>query len=211
MSQNGFWSVMKRMIVGEPAFKQEKTNNKSHDQREAGQWQDSVLPDDSGYAQEQPSEYRPADGVASSDSSPRENTEQDSSESKFHDARGNKIVPEVEIVSCKTHRSGNNCEVWGYIHNSSAYEIELDKIVMIGTKRELDYRLTPENEREFCLYSGPVPLNDSARNAELYYKLVENGDYFCARHMIEYDYDSDDDGGKYIVEEMKLIRPIRDI
>ncbi len=213
----GFWTTIKRMIVGEPVFQagDEQKNTPNPSRADVGEWQDAVLPDDTGIQTENPKQYRPLGGItlpsdSSAKSTPKESSVNTQSASDgIHDDRGKKIIPEVEVTRCQTHVSGDHCEVWAHIENKSEVEIELDKITMIGGKKELDYRLTPGNEREFCVFTGPIPHDNYAREAQLYYKIVENGDYFCARHMVEYVYESDN--GTYLVEELRLMHPIRDI
>ena len=42
--------------------------------------------------------------------------------------------------------------------------------------------------------------------------IVGTGDYFQADHMIEYKYEQDNRGSKwYMPDELKLLRPVRDI
>lgn len=210
----GFLKTMKRLLVGEPVFQvgddQKTADTKSIDDS-TGKWQDSILPDDTGAHVENPDAYKPTyienelpEVSPLATPAPDLVPEAD----KTHDEHGNKIIPEAEITSCETHLKGENCEVWANIRNNSAFEIELDAVRVLGNKTELDRRLLPGDEHKFKIFTGAMPRDDHSREAELYYKNVKSGDYFCARHIIEYQYESD---GTYIIEEMRIVRPIRDV
>ncbi len=121
---------------------------------------------------------------------------------------GYKIIPEVTIEHCETHLNGNEMEVTVWATNTSSVEIELDKIVMLGVTLQLDRFLGPGQAHQLRLYKGKVPTNDSYHTANLYYKQVKSGDYFCADFRLEYDYDPK---GLYKVEEFHPIRPVKDV
>jgi hypothetical protein len=176
----GFWDVTKRLIQGKPGFEEPSSN--------VDDWGDDAPTVD--YAEE------------------REAQKAQAADDDLIDDRGYKQIPVVEVVYTKYLISGANMEVWSTIRNQSARELELDKIMMLGTKHELDYRLQPGQQREFRLYSGPRPNHNSYKKAELYYKDMPTGDYFRADHIIDYKYETDK---TYSVVELKLIRPIYDI
>ena len=72
--------------------------------------------------------------------------------------------------------------------------------------------LKPGEIFELRLYRGPMPQSDSVRKMYIQYKIVGTGDYFQADHMIEYKYEQDNRGNKwYMPDELKLLRPVRDI
>lgn len=119
--------------------------------------------------------------------------------SPYVDDKGNKIIPLMTIEHCKSHLDGQHLQVTAWLTNRSSFEVELDKIVMLDTKMELDRRLSPQQGHEVILYRGAVPTHDHAHKAQLYYKIVENGDYFCADFSIEYNLESD---GRFTVEEL---------
>ncbi len=121
---------------------------------------------------------------------------------------GNKIIPEVQIEHCKSHTNGTDMEVTVWITNQSAVEIELDKIIMLGTTTEIDRILAPNEGREIRLYKGQVAKSDDNEMARLQYKQRDNGDYFQADFTIEFNYTSQ---GFYEVEEMHPVKQIRDI
>lgn len=124
------------------------------------------------------------------------------------DSTGHKIIPEVVIEHCETHLNGSEIDVTVWATNTSSVEIELDKIVMLGMTCELDRFLGPGEAHQLRLYKGTAPINENYHKANLYYKQVKSGDYFCADFMVEYDYDAK---GFYIVDELHPIRPVRDV
>lgn len=124
------------------------------------------------------------------------------------DQHGNKICPEVTIVSCEYHLSGENIEIWVSIRNNAPFVMNLDKIRLLGITTELDHQLRVGELREFRIYFGPKLGNTSYRDADLYYCDVQTGDYFCAQHYIDYRLDGD---GKYIPQHFRLVHPIKDV
>lgn len=124
------------------------------------------------------------------------------------DSRGQKIIPHITLMHCKSVINGEKMEVTAWVTNSSELEIELDKIVLIDVRTELDRRLRPAEARQVVLYRGPIAKNDYAHKANLYYKIVLNGDYFCADYRVEYNREPN---GKYTVEELHPERDIRDV
>lgn len=124
------------------------------------------------------------------------------------DDNGQKIIPHIEITHCKSVISGTTMEVTAWVTNTSQLEIELDKIVMIGLKTELDRRLGPGQAHQLKVYRGPVPTNDYAHKANLYYKVVQSDDYFRADYMIEYNRER---SGLYSVEDFHPEHDVHDI
>ena len=175
----GFWDVTKRLVMGQPAF-QVPPDDK--------QWDDSDEPT-VDFAEERAAKREEVRGL--------------------HDGGGIKRIPEVAVRTVKHHLSGNTVEVWAMIHNVSDRVIELDKVLLLGQKRELDYILKPGAERELSVYKGPVMTHDHYKKAELYYKDEVTGDCFCATHAVHYEYESHNN--TYNVNGLTIIRPIRDI
>lgn len=116
--------------------------------------------------------------------------------------------PIVEIKQVKTHLDGENIQVYCHIKNEWEQEVMLDKIRLLGTTRELDVFLRPDEDREFLVYKGPK-LRHEYHEAEIDYKTAKEGDYFRAIYEVSYTYDSMDKS--YTVDEMELRQPIRDI
>jgi hypothetical protein len=119
--------------------------------------------------------------------------------SPFIDAKGRKIVPRITIERCKSHLNGSRMDVTARLTNASGFEVELDKIMILGTRAEIGRRLQPHEGHEVTLYRGLQPVSDHARKAILYYRIVQNGDNFSADFMVEFNRESD---GKFTVEEL---------
>jgi hypothetical protein len=124
------------------------------------------------------------------------------------DGAGYKIIPGVSLEHCEPHMNGAEMDVTVWATNQSNVEIELSKIVILGMTTQLDRFLGPGEAHQLRLYRGKVPTNDSYHTANLYYKQVRSGDYFCADFTIEYTYDPK---GFYTVEELHPIEPVRDV
>ena len=116
--------------------------------------------------------------------------------------------PVVEIKRVTTHLDGNNIQIYCHIQNMWEQEVMLDKIRLLGTKRELDTYLRPGENREFLVYKGPK-IQHEYHEAELDYKTSREGDYFQAVYEVTFTYNPADK--TYTVNEMKLDLPIRDI
>lgn len=116
--------------------------------------------------------------------------------------------PIAYIKRTKTRIDGPKMQVYCQIVNKWPEEIELDKITMLGVKRELDVYLRGGEEREFLVYDGPR-VNHEQHEAQLDYKTKEERDYFQAIHDITFTYHPEDK--TYSVNEMHLREPIRDI
>lgn len=175
-----FWDVTKRIIQGKPAFEAPKNQD---------DWDDNDAPTDDF------AEDREAKRVEAADTG-------------LYDESGNKQIPVVGVTHVKYNMSGPNMDVWATIHNHSERAIELDKMVMLGLKTELDYPLTPGAQREFRVFRGLRPTHDSYKKAELYYKDTQSGDYFRADHLVGYKYEADK---TYSVQELELLTPINDV
>ncbi|MNQ06400.1 hypothetical protein D3C85_191520 [compost metagenome] len=124
------------------------------------------------------------------------------------DEKGRKIIPEIRLERCKSYVNGNEMMVTAWATNAGNVEVELDKIEILGMRYELDRFLSPGKGHEVTLYKGPVTMDDSHDEATLHYKIVENGDYFAAEFMIEYNRESN---GVYVVEELHPESVVRDI
>lgn len=177
----GFWGGLGKLVAGKPVF--EESRSEGHDDG----WENDAPTTD--YAEERQAKKEESRGL--------------------YDESGVKQIPEAGVIHVKYNLSGTNVEVWATVRNHSTRNIELDKIMICGQKRELDYPLSPGAEREFSVYKGPFLMNDGYKRAELYYKDVQTGDYFRADHVIEYHYDAQ--SRAYHVNSLELIRPIYDV
>lgn len=118
-----------------------------------------------------------------------------------------KIIPEVEVLRLEVHRSGDHIELWAHVKNHSEFEVELGRINILGQHIDPTRYLKPGEQYEVRIFSGDAPKNDGYHKAEFFFRIVANGDYFCADHRIEYGFDD----GRYIPEDLKIIHPIRDV
>ena len=121
---------------------------------------------------------------------------------------GPKIIPLVTVEEAECHPSGQNMEVTLHIRNHAAGNIFLDKVLLFGRTRELDFDLGPGKREEFTnVYYGPRPTNRNYTHAEVQYR-DEHGDYFSAIHNVEFDQESD---GTYVIRKLRFIPPVKDI
>lgn len=116
--------------------------------------------------------------------------------------------PVVQITRVKAHVNGEHLQVYCYIQNNWSGPIELDKITIFDTKRELDTVLRAGEARDFLVYDGLV-LRKEHYDVVLQYKTQKEGDYFAAEHTAKFSYRSQDD--TYEVGDIQLNEPIRDI
>lgn len=134
-------------------------------------------------------------------------------ESRLRDARGLKIVPEVEVIRVQSKPSSDmkHCDVWIQFKNNSEVEVEVTQISFLRQKLRFGRFLKPGESHEERVYSGDTPENDSERRCEVLYRVCENGDYFQADHLVEYDLEREGDENYYLPSEMKLISPVHDV
>lgn len=121
---------------------------------------------------------------------------------------GQKDIPSVEIEEIDVHNDAHHMRIIASIKNHSARHLELDKIHILGTKREIDAYLKSGEEGEFTIYEGVRPQNTYQKEAWLDYK-DETGDYFRAKHLVEFDAPEQDK--TYTVRRIKFFGPIQDI
>lgn len=180
----GFFDFAKKMVNGQPVFDDQAQDN----------WKEMG---DGGQAPTK------TDRLPSSQS-PRETI----SHGSRKDVRGQKVVPEVEVVEVEVHESGADMEVWATIKNLANFPVFLDKSVMLGQKIELDRELGAGERHECKVFRGPRPTHEHYKTAEIYYRDQASGDYFLAYHQIEYRYQTD---GTRTVRALRLVRPIKDV
>lgn len=116
--------------------------------------------------------------------------------------------PVAQIIRVKPHVNGDHLQVYCYIQNNWSESIELDKITIFDSTRELDTVLRAGEARDFLVYDGPV-LRKEHGDVVLQYKTREGGDYFAAEHTAKFSYRSQDN--TYEVGDIQLNEPIRDI
>lgn len=120
---------------------------------------------------------------------------------------GQKTIPVAQIERTECHNNGDHMNVRCEIRNDSNQVIELDKIRILGTVREIDTHLRPGEARELVVYSGKRPNNRNYSTAELNYKDML-GDYFQAKCAVEFRQEQDN---TYSIYRIKLAGPIKDI
>jgi len=131
----------------------------------------------------------------------------------YRQASGGKVIPEVIVDHVNPHCSADmsHLELWIRLKNTSNFEVEVMEVRILGQSQGLNRFLKPGESHESCVYKGSVPTNDAQHVAQVDYKIVGNGDYFESDHQIDYRLEDDNGVHHFIPEELKLIRPIRDI
>lgn len=180
----GFWTILGRMIAGKPAF-------------EVSDMDQASQTDELGAA--------PVAGTTpAAPSLPGGSIDNGHRLDEF----GRKIIPQVQISRLQAHISGEHLAVSAFIHNLSAIEVELDRINIFGHVLKLDRWLKPGEEHETVVYRGSSLQTSAYKTAELYYKDCGSGDYFCARHQLDYRQEAD---GHFLPHSIHLLHPIQDV
>lgn len=121
---------------------------------------------------------------------------------------GPKAVPVVRFGRVECHASGPRIDVYADIHNESQEAIFLDRILLPGSKRELDSQLNPGQSRQYLIYSGPLLSQPVHGCAEVHYRKQSDGDYFAGYHEIRC---KPEGAAGYVITELLLRGPARDI
>jgi hypothetical protein len=131
----------------------------------------------------------------------------------YRQASGGKVIPEVIVDHVNPHCSADmsHLELWIRLKNTSNFEVEVMEVRILGQSQGLNRFLKPGESHESCVYKGSVPTNDAQHVAQVDYKIVGNGDYFESDHQIDYRLEDDNGVHHFIPEELKLLRPIRDV
>lgn len=125
----------------------------------------------------------------------------------LRDSRGQKLYPQVVVDKVNCHLSGNYMDCYFGLQNNARTPIELDKITILGTTRELDCPLQPGEQRDFQVYNGVCPTNNYANKCQIYYKDPA-GDYFMSEHLIDFEQNPDK---SYYIYRVRFIGPVRDV
>lgn len=124
-------------------------------------------------------------------------------------AQGPKQIPQLQIEQTHCHVNGDHMEVRLHFKNESSQHIEIDKIFILGTKREIDVHLKPHEAREAVVYSGHRPNNTSYGNADINYKTSQPPvDYFQLKCRVEFKPEQDK---TYSVQRITQQGPVKDI
>lgn len=115
-------------------------------------------------------------------------------------ASGRKVYPVVKVARAHFHRNGDHSELRIHIHNESHFDIQLDKIRLLGRVVELDRNLAPHGSAEFLVYQGHSFHARPDARAELVYQIIGSNDYFMNPHDIQFRQESD---GVFLVTEFR--------
>lgn len=125
------------------------------------------------------------------------------------DDRGYKIIPDIEAENLRSQRQGSDqLIVKAWIKNHSEQPIRIDYSYLLKQKRQQNQELSPHMSRELTLYQGKIPENEHEDNAQIAFRLKENGDVFMEQYRVEFYRESD---GKFMVAELIDDGPVRDI
>lgn len=116
--------------------------------------------------------------------------------------------PVVRIKRVECRPSGSRLDVYADIHNEAGEPVFLDKILLMGTQRELDSQLNPGQSRQYLIYSGPLMTQPPKGFAEVHYRKQSDGDYFADYHEIR-SRQMGEEG--YEITELLMRGPVRDI
>ena len=120
---------------------------------------------------------------------------------------GLKVVPQVMIERwrCEEQGAGLHCEI--AIRNYSQVGATLQRIEILGVRDELGNHLDAGENYEFQLHLANRPKATHLDECNIYFKN-EAGDYFLAKHLVEFDKEAD---GTFIIRRFRLLPPIRDV
>lgn len=124
------------------------------------------------------------------------------------DARGYKIIPEVELINLKTNRNGDQQVVTAWAVNKSDQEIRVDYTRILSQKLDINRQLGPGQSHEVVIYRGKTPMHDNDDDAEMVFRLMSNTDAFQRRYRVEFHREND---GGFLVEELHIDGPVKDI
>lgn len=121
---------------------------------------------------------------------------------------GPKVIPRVQIERVETHidSARPHMRVRAHIQNDSDVAVEIDRIRLLGTQKELGARqLNPGQSFEFDVYDGPRPTHTGGENDDAYVTFKDTGgDYFESRHRVEFRQEADN---TYSVSKMVYTVP----
>jgi len=142
-----------------------------------------------------------------------DNKRQTGADDPYRQASGGKVIPEVVVDNVDAHCSADmsHMELWVRLKNTSTFEVEVVEVQILGQSQGLNRFLKPGESHDCCVYKGSVPTNNAQHVAHVDYKIVGNGDYFESDHQINYRLEDDNGVHYFIPEELKLLRPVRDL
>lgn len=139
--------------------------------------------------------------------------EQSSTPTPQAPAKPRKIIPELECtnVDPEVSSDGKMLELWLTLRNRTSSEIEIRNIMILNQNYGMNQFYKPDEGREIKVFQGLTPLDYHATKATVQMKVVENDDYFEADFVVEFRQESYDGRTVWLPEELKPVRPIRDI
>ena len=185
----GMWDFIRKMAAGKPVFEEPPAQTRDEDLQPGWNEEDAAP----GWKPEgnQPPAMR-----------------RSSVRSNFVDERGRKIIPKLSVTHCKSHLNGNQLDTTVWFTNDSLMEVELEKFMILSFTTRVGRRLQPGEGHEVRVYHGNVPMDDHDQKAQLFYKIVENGDGFRADYWVEFDRQSN---GMYLIEELHADPNVHDL
>ena len=177
-----FFEKLRRMMKGEPVYR-------PGDERDDGPVYE--YPDEMG--------DRTAAPQAQQQTSPVANAEI---------TKDNKQNPPVVLIDrFECHENPDRLEVNVFLKNTFSEEVLVDKIHIFGHPYHIDHDLAPGESREFMVYNGPYLKDSSYTHAEVQYR-DSRGDYFSARHTLEFKKEGD---YKFVPVRSRFFPPVKDI
>jgi len=120
---------------------------------------------------------------------------------------GPAIIPQCVVEEVESRISGPYLDVSVTIKNMSQVTVMLDKILLLGRTRELDYSLAPGASREFVsVYNGPLLTNRNYTHSEVQYRNEQDGEYHSAIHNAEFEQQPDN---TYTINRIRFIPPVK--
>lgn len=132
-------------------------------------------------------------------------------QSPLVDERGYKVIPPVAIERLSARRNGDRVYASAYIVNHSDRQVRIESFTIQGQQQVFHQILNPKGENgdgfQTKIYDGPAALHEHG-DAELIFRIQENGDRFKNKYEVEFHRESD---GKFVIEELHEDGPVRDI
>lgn len=120
---------------------------------------------------------------------------------------GPKYIPQIDFGRVENLVKNGRLDMYFDIVNTSGEAVFIDRIALLGTRRELDSQLRPGERKQYCLYSGAPLTSQPNGYVELQYRKVSDGDYFKSFYVIRYE--RDEHG--FHVTELRPSGPVKDI
>lgn len=120
---------------------------------------------------------------------------------------GPKLIPQVMIErwQCTEQGAGLHCEI--AIRNYSKGGAVLQRIELLGTRDELGDHLDAGEHLEYQFHLARRPKDTHLDECDIYFRN-EEGDYFLAKHQVEFEKQPD---GTFSIMRFRLLPPIRDV